>query len=91
MFLDYCSTDLDIIRDITVTLSEIRAKKKKKTKEESLTFGGARSTVFLYDNSFDDARQKNVLPTVSHWQRFRIHVARFAQFFGLPANRNLPG
>lgn len=39
MVLDYWSTDLDIIRDITVIPSEIRAKKKKKTKEESLAFG----------------------------------------------------
>lgn len=96
MVLDYWSTDLDIIRDITVIPSEIRAKKKKKNERRILgfwllAFGGAQSTVFLYDNSFDDARQKNVLPTVSHWQRFGIHVARFAQFFGLPANRNLPG
>lgn len=33
MLLDYCSTDLDITRDIIVISSEIRAKKKKKRKK----------------------------------------------------------
>lgn len=47
MVLDYWSTDLDIIRDITVIPSEIRAKKKKKRKKNPwlLAFGFWRSTI----------------------------------------------